>query len=137
MTPQQQNRFVVLLNKLEKFESEDPTTIEIVQDMATNPTRDNADPVIRQEDQDINSLVSMGLISNPIVAPLYQLGIFAYELSSDGRDYLVTKGPIPTAFIIHGSDKDGNIPDIVREVDQVCRKTRSTRNGHKTRPTLV
>lgn len=122
MTPQQQNRFVVLLNQLEKFTNADPATIERVQNMEDNPSRDTADPVIRQEDQDINSLVSMGLISNPIVAPLYQLGIFAYELTSDGRDYLVTKGPIPTAFIIHGSDKDGNIPDIVREVDQVCRQ---------------
>ena len=133
--PNQQPRLLGLLEKLRKFKHGDPQSVA---ERDQRFTSSEFTGFGGQEHRDIITLYNNGLIKSVAYTtnPENQwssLGIFDYEITEDGEDYLIanshnieqTQTPAspainqpPRVFIIHGTDPNGYVP----QVEQVCRQ---------------
>ncbi len=121
----QMRRLIELLQQLADYEAGDPDAT----DAAHNHYRSFNFDMTSQERQDTVTLHRYGLISHPDPfwdpsSHITPLGIYAYNLTDDGRALLDENVGMahpsktdPTAFIAHGSDPNGYVP----QVEETCR----------------
>ena len=137
-SPNQQRRLLGLLDKLVRIKRGDP---EAVQEQAGRHGSFNFTGFDEQEHRDIVVLFNAGHITSRSFlggdpgSHWSPVGIYAYEITNDGEEYLDTNRHLlgdgaaqghPTwarnatakVFIIHGTDQNG----YVREVESMCRQ---------------
>ena len=134
-SPSQQRRLLGLLDQLVRIKHGDPTAI---QERSERSARFDFAGLDGPEHRDIVVLFNAGYITDHSflgVGPanhLYPEGIYAYEITDDGEEYLAanrhlldgdppqqqtTRSATAKVFIIHGTDPNG----YVREVEDACR----------------